>query len=190
MAADLVHLVTELADRLRERIHGEQTGPGYSLAPSTAWQILKDAGTGPRRAAGTWRKSLTSQATTILAADLFHAGTVFLKRLYALSFIEHSTRRVHLAGITAPPRRRTGHPAGTQPPDDPGRPSRPDQVLDPRPRHQVHRRIRRGPHRSRHAHHQDTCPGTPGETSGCILHLFGSMRGVLALSWSDGSGGV
>ena len=26
--------------------------------------------------------------------------------------------------------------------------------------------------------------------AGCILHLFGSMRGVLVSSWSDGSGGV
>jgi hypothetical protein len=30
----------------------------------------------------------------------------------------------------------------------------------------------------------------PHETSGCILHLFGSMRGVLVSSCSDGTGGV
>jgi hypothetical protein len=29
------------------RIHGELTGLGYTLAPSTAWQILKDAGIDP-----------------------------------------------------------------------------------------------------------------------------------------------
>jgi hypothetical protein len=37
----------------------------------------------------------------ILAADSFHAGTVFLRRPHVLLFTGHGTRRVHLAGITA-----------------------------------------------------------------------------------------
>jgi transposase InsO family protein len=87
------------------RIHGELTGLGYKLAPSTVWQILKDAGINPAptRSGQAWRMFLGAQAKTILAADFFHVDTVFLRRLYVLFFIEHGTRRVHLAGITAHP---------------------------------------------------------------------------------------
>ena len=87
------------------RIHGELTGLGFKLAPSTIWKILKDAGIdpAPRRAGQTWREFLAGQAKTILAADFSHVDTVFLRRLYVLFFIEHGTRRVQLAGITAHP---------------------------------------------------------------------------------------
>jgi putative transposase len=65
------------------RIHGELTGPGYGFAPSTVWRILKDAGIdpAPRRSGQTWRAFLEARAKTILAADFFRAGTVFLRRL-------------------------------------------------------------------------------------------------------------
>ncbi len=64
------------------RIHGELTGLGYKLAPSTVWQILKDAGIdpAPRRSGQTWRAFLAGQAKTILAADFFHVDTVFLRK--------------------------------------------------------------------------------------------------------------
>jgi putative transposase len=75
------------------------------IAASTVWQTLSDADIDPApdRAGQSWRKFLTAQAKTILAVDFFHVDTVFLGRLYVLFFIEHGTRRVHLAGITAHP---------------------------------------------------------------------------------------
>ena len=50
-----------------------------------------------------WKQFLTAQARGILAADFVHVDTVLLHRIYALIVIEHGTRRVHLAGITANP---------------------------------------------------------------------------------------
>jgi putative transposase len=57
----------------------------------------------PLRAGPSWSQFLAAQAKTILAVDFFHVETVFLQRLYVLFFIEHGTRCVHLAGITAHP---------------------------------------------------------------------------------------
>ena len=95
----------EAAAYFTRRIHGELTGLGYKLAPSTVWQILKDAGIdpAPRRSGQAWRSFLEAQPGSILAVDFFHVDTLFLRRLYVLFFIEHGARRVHLAGITAHP---------------------------------------------------------------------------------------
>jgi hypothetical protein len=42
-------------------------------------------------------------AHAIIACDFLVVETVLLKRLYVLVFIEHGTRRLHLAGVTAHP---------------------------------------------------------------------------------------
>ena len=57
----------------------------------------------PRRSGPTWREFLTAQAHAIIACDFLVAETVLLKRLHVLVFIEHGTRRLHLAGVTARP---------------------------------------------------------------------------------------
>ena len=39
----------------------------------------------------------------MIATDFQHVDTVLPKRLYVLVFIEHGTRRIHMAGVTAHP---------------------------------------------------------------------------------------
>jgi putative transposase len=53
------------------RIHGELAGLGIMVAPSTVWQILKNAGIdpAPRRDGPGWAEFLRSQAQGILALD-------------------------------------------------------------------------------------------------------------------------
>ena len=84
---------------------GELVGLGHSVAASTVWKIVKEAGLdpAPRRSEPTWRQFLSAQAHAILAVDFAHVDTVFLRRLYILIVIEHDRRRVHLTGITAYP---------------------------------------------------------------------------------------
>jgi transposase InsO family protein len=87
------------------RIHGELTKLGATVAPSTVYEILRAAGIdpAPRRSGPTWRQFLHAQAAGILAVDFLHVDTVLLTQLYVLVFIEHSTRRMHLGGVTAHP---------------------------------------------------------------------------------------
>jgi transposase InsO family protein len=89
------------------RIQGELARLGYPIAASTVWEILRTAGIepAPRRAGPSWRQFLTAQAHAIIACDFLVVETMLLKRLYVLIFIEHGTRKLHLAGVTAHPTR-------------------------------------------------------------------------------------
>jgi putative transposase len=88
-----------------QRIRGELLKLGIRISATTVRSILRRAGLdpAPRRAGPTWAEFLRSQASGILATDFFTVETIGLKTLYVLFFIELSTRRVHLAGVTAHP---------------------------------------------------------------------------------------
>ena len=87
------------------RIHGELARLGITIAASTVWTILKNAGINPApgRNSESWTTFLRTQAAGIVACDFFAVDTVLLRHYYVLFFIELETRRVHLAGITTNP---------------------------------------------------------------------------------------
>jgi len=87
------------------RIHGELLTLGVRVAPSTVWEILRQAGldASPERTATTWADFLRSQAHAILAADFLETVTLTGTRLYILAVIEHCTRRIRILGATAHP---------------------------------------------------------------------------------------
>jgi len=87
------------------RIHGELAGLGITVAPSTVWQILKNAGMdpAPRRDGPDWAGFLRSQAQGILALDFFTADLLNGARVYVLAVIEHGSRRVRILGATGHP---------------------------------------------------------------------------------------
>jgi len=60
-------------------------------------------GLAPRRGGPSWAEFLRAQADGLLACDFFTVETVWLRTLYVLFWIEHGSRRVHLAGVTVNP---------------------------------------------------------------------------------------
>jgi transposase InsO family protein len=98
-------LANENASWGYRRVHGELAVLGIKVAPSTVWEILKDAGIDPvpGRDRHTWPAFLRSQAHAILATDFFETRTLTGGRLYVFAVIEHATRRVRVLGATAHP---------------------------------------------------------------------------------------
>jgi putative transposase len=101
----VLRLARENAGWGYRRIQGELVGLGISIAPSTVWTILREAGVepAPRRLDSSWREFLRRQAASIIECDFLTVDTVFRKRFYILFFIELASRRVRIAGITANP---------------------------------------------------------------------------------------
>ena len=88
-----------------QRIQGELRKLGIRVSATTIRTILHRHGLdpAPRRAGPSWAEFLRSQASAILATDFFTVETIGSKTLYVLFFIELSTRRVRVAGVTTQP---------------------------------------------------------------------------------------
>jgi hypothetical protein len=88
------------------RIHGELTGLGHKLAPSTVWQILKDAGIdpAPRRSEQSWRAFLEAQDGVLIIGERH-------LRLVLSEYVDHyDSHRPHRALRQSPPAGRPHRP--------------------------------------------------------------------------------
>jgi putative transposase len=87
------------------RIQGELRKLGITVGATTIRSILRRSrlGPAPRRHGPSWREFLHAQAQGIVACDFFTVETAWLRTLFVLFFVEHGSRRVHLAGVTTNP---------------------------------------------------------------------------------------
>jgi len=129
VSQEVRELVLRLARENRrwgyQRIAGELHGVGLAISATSVRRILAAAGLGPAAARDglSWRQFIRSQARSMIACDFFTVDTISLRRIYVLFFIELSTRRVHLAGLTENPGWCVDSAAGEE-----------SRVLAPRPR--------------------------------------------------------
>lgn len=84
---------------------GELVRLGHPVGSTTVREILTAAGIdpAPRRSGPAWRDFLTAQAEAIVACVFVRIDLAGLHRVYAPVFLEHGTRGLRIAGVTAPP---------------------------------------------------------------------------------------
>jgi putative transposase len=99
----IIRLAKEIPGWCYQRIKGELLRLGVQVSATAIRATLRRHGLdpAPRRAAMSWRAFLRRQAAGVRCAPCFTVDTIWLRRLYVLCFIEHQTRRVHMAGVTA-----------------------------------------------------------------------------------------
>jgi putative transposase len=147
----VLRLVAENPSWGYRRVRGELLTLGITVAASTVWQMLHEAGIDPApdRAATTWAQFLRSQADALLAADFIQTITLTGARMYILAVIEHASHRVQILGATAHPTAAWVAQAARNLVMARGR-RLPSQVPHPRPRRHVPGPVRHDPRRHRH----------------------------------------
>ena len=85
-----------------EKLAGELRKLGFQVSKTTVSIVLERHGIPPApergRQGSSWRVFLNHYKDQFLACDFFTVETLTLPTLYVLFFLEHGTRRVHLAG--------------------------------------------------------------------------------------------
>jgi len=85
-----------------KRIQGELLKIGIEISTTSIRRILAvKSRPGPRRE--TWRQFMRTQASSIIACDLFTVESIRLKTIHVLFFIELHSRRVLIGGVTDGP---------------------------------------------------------------------------------------
>jgi hypothetical protein len=148
-----------------KRIQGELKKLGHEVSAMTIRDVLRRSGVGPapRRMGPSWSEFLRAQASAIPACDFFTVYGAWGRTIYVLFAIELSRRRVHLAGCTARPNDAWVTQQARNLLMAFADPRQRLSLPHPRPRHEVHRRVRRGLSNRRNRNHQDSDPSASSE---------------------------